>query len=109
MAIRHDDHPTERVERVERIEHMHDRPAVMSTPGSSNVNVGGTPARVGFSNGVNAAFELPGSGLAGAFLDSNPVSGLIRNSRSSLQLGRYNFEVRNGIAPTGGAISGRPF
>ena len=42
MAIRHDDHPTERVERVE---HMHDRPAVTTTPGSSNVNVGGTPAR----------------------------------------------------------------
>jgi uncharacterized protein YggT (Ycf19 family) len=45
MAIQRDDHPTERVERVEHVEHMHDRPAVMSTPGSSNVNVGGTPAR----------------------------------------------------------------
>ena len=45
MAIRHDDHPTERVERVERIEHMHDRPAVTTAPGSSNVNVGGTPVR----------------------------------------------------------------
>ena len=45
MAIRHDDHPTERVARVERIEHMHDSPAVTTTPGSSNVNVGGTPVR----------------------------------------------------------------
>jgi len=41
MAIRHDDHPTERVERVERIEHLHDSPAVTTTPAASNVNVGG--------------------------------------------------------------------
>ena len=41
MAIRHDDHPTERVERVERerIEHVHDSPAVAG-PATSNVNVG---------------------------------------------------------------------
>ena len=45
MAIRHDDHPTERVERVERVEHMHDSPAYVATPAASNVNVGGTPAR----------------------------------------------------------------
>jgi uncharacterized protein YggT (Ycf19 family) len=43
MAIRHDDHPTERVERVERIEHLHDGPAVTTTP-ASNVNVGGGTA-----------------------------------------------------------------
>jgi len=44
MAIRHDDHPTERVERVQRVEHVHDRPAV-ATPSSQNVNVaGGTTA-----------------------------------------------------------------
>ena len=43
MAIRHDDHPTERVERVERIEHLHDSPAVTTTP-TSNVNVGGGTA-----------------------------------------------------------------
>ena len=44
MAIRHDDHPTERVERVERIEHLHDTPAVTTTPAASNVNVGGGSA-----------------------------------------------------------------
>jgi len=44
MAIRQDEHPTERVERVERIEHLHDGPAVTTTPAASNVNVGGTPA-----------------------------------------------------------------
>ena len=45
MAIRRDDHPTERVERVERVERTHDTPAYVATPATSNVNVGGTPAR----------------------------------------------------------------
>jgi uncharacterized protein YggT (Ycf19 family) len=36
---RHDDHPTERVERVERVEHLHERPAITTSP-TSNVNVG---------------------------------------------------------------------
>jgi len=44
MAIRHDDHPTERVERVEHVERVHDRPVTTAAPGSSNVNVGGTSA-----------------------------------------------------------------
>jgi uncharacterized protein YggT (Ycf19 family) len=39
MAVRHDEHPTERVERVERIEHVHDEPTV-TTPTAANVNVG---------------------------------------------------------------------
>src|SRR5437773_11837792 len=43
MAIRHDEHPTERVERVERIEHEHER-IVPAEPTGSNVNVGGTTA-----------------------------------------------------------------
>ncbi len=43
MAIRHDEHPTERVERVERVEILHDGPAA-TTPSAANVNVGGTPA-----------------------------------------------------------------
>lgn len=41
MAIRHDDHPTERVERVERVEHVHDRPTAATAPTGPNVNVGG--------------------------------------------------------------------
>ncbi len=40
MAIRHDDHPTERVERVERIEHVHDQPSMTTAPTGPNVNVG---------------------------------------------------------------------
>ncbi len=76
--------------------------------GSANCQ-GGDVARAGYSNGTTAAFELPGSGTAGAFLDSNTQTGLIHNSRNSLQPGRYVFEVRNGIAPTGGTISGRVY
>ena len=38
MAIRHDDHPTERVERVEHVEHVHDGPAYRGAPGPTNVN-----------------------------------------------------------------------
>ena len=36
MALRHDDHPTERVDRVERVERVHD-----DRPQATNVNVGG--------------------------------------------------------------------
>jgi hypothetical protein len=67
--------------------------------------------RVGFTSGNNSpglvadgtqaeatsgAFELPGTGFAGAFLDSNATSGLIHNSLSSTQKGRYRFEFREG-------------
>ncbi len=42
MAIRQDEHPTERVERVEQIERVHDGPAG-TTRTTSNVSVAGTP------------------------------------------------------------------
>lgn len=59
--------------------------------------LGGYPVRVGWSNGVNASFELTGSGVAGALLDSNTRTGLIHNSlNSGGQLGRYVFSVRSG-------------
>ncbi len=67
--------------------------------------LGGTSGRVGYSNGTDTAFELPGSAVNGAFLDSS-ASGLARNSRNSLVAGRYVFPVRNGNAPTGRTISG---
>ena len=45
MAIRHDDHPTERVDRVERVEHVHDRPGYTAPGVSTNVNANtGGPA-----------------------------------------------------------------
>ena len=40
--------------------------------------LGGSPARVGYSNGSQTAgsfFELPGSGVSGSFLDTNTTSG----------------------------------
>lgn len=69
----------------------------------------GSSARVGYSNGVDRSFELPGSGVNGAFLDSNLTTGLIHNNRNSFQTGRYIFPVRNSVAPTGGTISGTVF
>ncbi len=65
-----------------------------------------TYARAGYSNGSTFGYEIPGSAVPDAFLDSNPSTGLIYNSRDSLQIGRYQFPVRNGVAPSGGTISG---
>jgi Nidogen-like/HYR domain len=60
--------------------------------------LGGSSARVGYSSGTRS-FELTGSGVNGAFLDSNGTTGLIHNSiNSPLQQGRYVFPVRNGAA-----------
>ena len=58
---------------------------------------GGSPARVGYSNGVDTGFELPGSNTEGAFLDDNDERGLVNNQRDSLVTGRYRFSVRSGI------------
>lgn len=61
--------------------------------------LGGSAARAGYSNGtgeVGTFFELPGSAVNGAFLDSNTSTGLIHDSLDSDQLGRYRFSVRDG-------------
>jgi len=68
--------------------------------------LGGDSARVGYSNGTGnpgSFFELPGSGVNGAFLDNNPMFGLIHHSLNSDVLGRYDFFARGGtvINPTG--------
>ena len=39
--------------------------------------VGGSPVRVGYASATGATLELAGSGVSGAFLDSNIVTGLI--------------------------------
>ncbi|HLJ44419.1 MAG TPA: nidogen-like domain-containing protein [Bryobacteraceae bacterium] len=60
--------------------------------------LGGTSVRVGFTNGTNTTgtyFELPGSGVNGAFLDGGPNS-LIANSVNSSIPGRYIYPVRAG-------------
>ena len=77
--------------------------------GGNSVCEGGNPVRVGYSNGSSSSFELAGSGVAGAFLDTNLETGLIHNNRNSLELGRYFFEVRNGGAPVGQHIAGTIF
>ncbi|MBX7236221.1 MAG: VWA domain-containing protein [Caldilineales bacterium] len=65
-----------------------------------NGGLGGASARVGYSNGTRQPgtfYELPGSAVNGAFLDLNSSTGLIHHSRNSAILGRYMFEVRNGV------------
>ncbi|QQQ80211.1 PxKF domain-containing protein [Saccharothrix sp. 6-C] len=63
--------------------------------------IGGTPAVAGFSNGTGTpgtSYELPGSMVSGAFLDSSPT-GLARTSTDSPVVGRHVFRVRAGGAP----------
>ena len=56
-----------------------------------------TPARVGWANGGTATVELAGSNVCGAFLDG-ASNALISNSlNSSGVLGRYVWNVRNGV------------
>lgn len=65
--------------------------------GSDANGLGGSSARVGYSNGINTAFELPGSAVNGAFLDSGPsATSLIQNSMNSAHPGRYVFFARGG-------------
>jgi hypothetical protein len=67
---------------------------------SGGVNgLGGSSARAGFSNGTGhpgTFLELPGSGVNGAFLDSNSQTGLIHNSVDSAEPGQYVFTIRAG-------------
>jgi hypothetical protein len=67
--------------------------------GGNALGLGGYAARAGYSDGTTAhTFELPGSGTNGAFLDTNPSTGL-RYSPSGV-----DFEVRGGIPRTVGAV-----
>jgi hypothetical protein len=54
-----------------------------------------SPPRAGFSDGTED-YELPGSGVEGAFLDANVATGLIYHSLNSPVPGRYVFFFRNG-------------
>jgi len=66
--------------------------------------LGGSSARAGYSNGdpqtAETSYELPGSAINGAFLDSNATTGLVNNSHNSGILGRYVYPVRNGTPVT---------
>jgi hypothetical protein len=56
----------------------------------------GAPPHAGFSDGGANDVELPGSGVEGAFLDINTVTGLIYNSLNSTVPGQYIFYFRDG-------------
>ena len=56
----------------------------------------GVPPHAGFSDGGANDVELPGSGVEGAFLDTNVVTGLIYHSLNSPVPGRYFFSFRAG-------------
>ena len=66
--------------------------------GSDEEGLGGSSARVGYSNGTGDAgtfFELDGSAINGAFLDGGP-NALISDRLNSNVDGRYIFESRGG-------------
>ncbi len=66
--------------------------------------LGGSSARAGYTDGTGpqgTSFELPGSGVNGAFLDSKTTTGLIYNSLDSTVAGRYVFSFRNGVVVPG--------
>jgi len=75
--------------------------------GGNSQCLAGTAARAGYASGSGATgtyYELPGSGLDNAFLDANAATGLINHSYGSPQLGRYIYQIRNGLpALTSGA------
>jgi cysteine-rich repeat protein len=61
--------------------------------------LGGDSARAGYSNGSGVPgtfFELAGSAVNGALLDTNPTTGLTVNSNVGVP-GRFLFQVRNGV------------
>jgi hypothetical protein len=55
--------------------------------------LGGSPARAGYTSGAGPSCELPGSGVSGGLLDTDPVTGLEYNDYGSSTLGRYIFTV----------------
>lgn len=60
--------------------------------------LGGSSARVGFSNGTNnpgTSFELTGSAIPGALINGGPDA-LVTHDLNSTVLGRYIFNARNG-------------
>lgn len=59
---------------------------------------------VGYSNGT-FTYVYPGSGVAGALVDTNTATGLVRNSGGSGQAGRYVHQVRGGLPSPPGAQS----
>jgi hypothetical protein len=68
-------------------------------PGSSNCepNNFGFSARVGYASTSGSTFELNGSAVPGALLDTNLTTGLIYHDFNSTVPGRYVFQFHNGV------------
>lgn len=98
------------------IEFNYDRIAWETGDASDGVGgFGGVSAAVGWSNGVDTSFELPGSLVPGSFLDNGPRS-LVRQSITGAQSsaanapagrqGRMVFRTRGGVISPGVTITG---
>lgn len=75
---------------------------------SGSGGLGGSSARVGYSNGISTALELCGSAVNGAFLDGSAYTcsdlsagGGLSNNSNIREAGRYLFSVRSGIVTPG--------
>ena len=82
--------------------------------GGDAMGLGGSTARIGWqaNNGSLAGiYQMPGSNVAGSFLDGNLITGLVHNSFMSDVDGRYVFRFRGGTwadAPTAGPKNTAP-
>ncbi|MGB7747727.1 MAG: nidogen-like domain-containing protein, partial [Verrucomicrobiia bacterium] len=56
-----------------------------------------SPARAGYASASGLTFELNGSAVPHALLDTNLVTGLIYTNFNSSVLGKYVFQFHNGI------------
>jgi hypothetical protein len=65
--------------------------------------LGGVPPAAGYTNGAGAVHELPGSGVTGGFLSSNPTTGLSNQQYNSGVPGVDVFPVRSGQPALGAA------
>jgi hypothetical protein len=63
--------------------------------------LGGTAARAGYTSGLGPSCELPGSGVNGGLLSSNPQTGLSSHELNSSVPGQYVFEVGSLGQPNG--------
>lgn len=76
--------------------------------------LGGNSARIGWmgNNGtLEAIYQMPGSNVAGSFVDGNLISGLVHNSFMSDVDGRYVFRFRGGTwadAPSDTPVNHEP-
>lgn len=67
-------------------------------------------ARAGFTAGTTAAltyYSLIGSGITGALLDTNAVTGLVHSSLRSSELGRYVFQFTTGTPLNSVGLAGQ--